>query len=460
MIGIQLDKSCLRWVSILKKEGKIAIDACEIIKLDLPTLDAHAIISAKYGKNNFESVTGVEGKDFLIRKLQTELKSKRAIQKALPFQLEELIPYSLEDISLLSFYGKGKVCFFALSNTLLQKHLGSFQVYGIDPEWVSSHPNALMRFAQLIAPQKVSYLVVYVGLEYTTLVSVIEGEVGGCVTVNLGAADVEQEQFQKEVDRAVCFLFKERPVSDFLLTGHADKISVLSKWSSIACDSYQGIDFSQLKQYAIPIGLALDVLKQDSHSVQFRKGTLMHRRLCVSMKRKVFVGVALCLMLAGLGFLQTKSLLEEHRGFLKTELLLLAKQHKCDIPTLDANARWQQKDFQGMLRILKEKVSSKMDQAGYYKTSPRVSDLLLFLSTHPKLQEGIEIKGVRYSLEKYPKIQSPRDPYLVKVHLDFESPNQTLAKEFYESLLDDSNLTDINWNREKNGYHATFFIQK
>lgn len=460
MIGIQLDKSCLRWVSLLKKGEKVVIDVCETIKLDLPEVDAQAIIASKCGKNNFESVTGIEGKDLLIRKLKTELKSKRVIQKALPFQLETLIPYSLDDLSLLPFYRKDEIRFFALPKTLLQKHLGLFQHYGIDPEWVSSHANALMRFAQLIAPQKVSYLIVHVGLEHTTLVSVIEGGINGCVTVHLGAADLEQEQFQKEVDRAICFLFKERSVSDFLLTGHADEISFLSEWSSIECESYQGIDFSRLKQYAIPIGLGLDVLKQDSQSVQFRQGKLMHRRQCASIKRKVFVGATLCLMFAGLGFFQTERLLEAHRDRLENEVVLFAKEHKRDIPKLDAGALWQQKDLQGKLTLLKKKVSSKIDRAGYYKTSPRVSDLLVFLSTHPMLKEGIEIKGIRYSLEKYPKIQSPRDPYLVKVHLDFESADQTVAKEFYESLLVDSKLTDIKWNREQNGYHATFFIQQ
>ncbi|MCK4934641.1 MAG: hypothetical protein KAR79_03550, partial [Simkaniaceae bacterium] len=326
IVGIQIDNSKVKWVFLSKNGGKISIERLDTIPIDRPGVDAKTTIASKCAKKNFESVTGISSEDLLIRKVKMKLKNTRAFQKTLPFQLETRLPFPLAEMIILPFDGKEESCFFALSKEKLQEHLEKYRMYGIDPERVSSEVNALTRFGKLIAPEKSTYLIVHVSHKSTTFVLMQSGEIGSSVSVPMGALQESHDQYKKQVDRAVFFLLQGLSVSDVLLTGLIDEASFIKEMMEsegralIECESYLGIDFKKLQQYAVPIGLGLDAFSEDVKSAQFRKGRQMHPRQKKKLKRKIFSGALLCLLFSGIFVLFAEKKMFYQESLLEKEI--------------------------------------------------------------------------------------------------------------------------------------------
>src|SRR5690554_2098356 len=97
-VGIQKENHFCRLAYLSKVHGEIVIQCLEKAQ------------SSPEVKKNLSTVTAIEGQDLLVRHLSSPLKKRRALQKTLPFQLEPLIPYSLDEviIKLLFYRGEGE----------------------------------------------------------------------------------------------------------------------------------------------------------------------------------------------------------------------------------------------------------------------------------------------------------------------------------------------------------------
>jgi type IV pilus assembly protein PilM len=97
--------------------------------------------------------------------------------------------------------------------------------------------------------------------------------------------------------------------------------------------------------------------------------------------------------------------------------------------------------------------------------------VLAWLSTHPALateeggqKEGIDLKSLHYSLDKYPKIGDPSSPYSAHVELEFVSETPRPARDFHEALLKGDRIVnakkEIKWQAQNQTYHTAFELNR
>jgi hypothetical protein len=189
---------------------------------------------------NLHIVTGLSSEDVVRREVTLKLTKHAAIVKALPFQLESLLPFSLEETVVHPFfYGhadKTDVVAFATTRLALKKHLNVLQEKKIDPAQVSCTPIALARFAKLLFSEH-SLSWVY---KHTALA--LEGDK---IVFSQSLADKSRlEAYLKNKYGHFLPIPEELP-------------------------SFQGYSSEQLLAFAIPIGLALDGL--NGTPCQFRQ---------------------------------------------------------------------------------------------------------------------------------------------------------------------------------------------
>ncbi|MCB1080260.1 MAG: hypothetical protein KDK69_00420, partial [Chlamydiia bacterium] len=136
-------------------------------------------------------VAGVDGHDLLIRQLRSPLRKKQALHKTLPFQLEALIPYSLDEVIVKPIYIREKEetlgTFFTVPKKFFEKFLHTYQERGMDPEWVSVVPMALLRFGEFTCPDAPSLVIFHVGKIRTQIISVKMGMIESHLTLPMGA---------------------------------------------------------------------------------------------------------------------------------------------------------------------------------------------------------------------------------------------------------------------------------
>ncbi|MFI5334096.1 MAG: hypothetical protein ACHQT8_02890, partial [Chlamydiales bacterium] len=346
-------------------------------------------------------VSGLDGKELILRKLSFVLKNRRAILKALPFQAESHLPYTPEESVLLPLFSKKAggtydVILSATTRTDLRKHLEKWQGHQLDPDQVSSIPNALFRFARHFHPQESDLLVLHLGEKESICGLILEGTLQHFYCFSWGRSLFEESplvaenRLQKEVDRAIsslqkkCDLFPQK----LLLTGDASlvaslkpKIETFSKLMVLEAPSQPASTF------AIPLGLALEGLAQDQSKIQFRQGEFLSER--AQKKRVKFASLYIlsCITLALLTWLSTTLLLAREKSVLKESLVRIFPA------SMDASSSLEEMLESGEAALSKDKAPFPL-----HPTAPKVSDLLAWLSTHPKLTQEIDLKEVRYEL--------------------------------------------------------------
>ena len=494
-------------------------------KLKVAALSDEALIErldhpAQFSEEDWEGVfvTGIEGDKVLVRHIESPLKKKRALEKTLPFQLENLIPFELDEVVVRPIYQIGKektrATFFVTSKETLEKHV--IQQEGIDPAWVSCIPMALCRFAEFTKQDKEALIVFYVGKKTTEIVSIFQGTLKHNITLRIGLDDLEaaykqdrmgekeservhsmrllnlqtlsQEQyphliralegFKREVDRAFCFLHHKQELSELqflLFAGETNETLQLEDWmiqwetfsySVLPTQGHRGYDPNMVKTYAVPIGLAFDAIKQDRKSIQFRQGQWIAPEVYTSIKSKIFKGVSLCLAAAAALYIvghviytkKEKAFLEDIHQFVQT--------YQKDIPKLEKIARIP--STQEKIHFLNRNIKVMKSDFGYFTPPTLVSDVLAFLSEHSHLnrQEGekkMVIDQLKYELLDYPSVQKPFQSYQVKITVVFSSPESVWAREFHDAIVEDENWVDpdgeVTWKREKNVYTLSFILK-
>jgi len=299
VIGIHKEDSNISIACISQVNGEMSIEFLEKQR------------DAFFSKKNPYIVTGIEGQDLLLRRLKTPLKKARALHKTLPFQLEALIPYQLDEVVVKPIYISDKdgteALFFTVSKRNLENHISSYEEEGLSPEWVSAVPMALSRFASFTCPELSTLVVFHIGLTKIQIISQREGKILSHLTLHMGSNDLGKSMDQKavaklkrEVDRAFCFLaHKEEGNQDrkVLFCGEMASAveALLSKDQELLPvhgEGRGGFSWGMVRPFAIPIGFALDALKNDQMSVQFRQGDYVPKQCMKTLKRKYFAGFA------------------------------------------------------------------------------------------------------------------------------------------------------------------------
>ena len=211
---------------------------------------------------NLRVVTGLEGSSIIRRDLKLPLKNPRMVKAALPFQLEPLLPFSLDQSIVYPELHPSKnetvVVAWVTTTSSVQDHLEKWGA--VDPDLISSETIALARWARHHYPDEAKLVVV-------------AGKLGVALDREVIVCAMESA----DPSRLKIFLEQKYP---------------LFHW--VECED----------PYAIPFGLALEPFQKNP--CQFRPKTSLSSRQKnrekVIFKRTVLAGV--CLTMATLLFSQ------------------------------------------------------------------------------------------------------------------------------------------------------------
>jgi type IV pilus assembly protein PilM len=462
-IGITLEQETFK-VAILKKDAKQTITVVDLqtfpigpdhVKLFYNLPPFHT------GKKVWVS-SGLRGEEIFLRKIHFPLKERRKILAALPFQLETLVPFPPDEALIHPLFKPlskqmTAVTIIATLKERLTSHLVRLMDHTIKPDSVSCYPVGLARFTSWQFPQEQRVLSFHVEKE-KILWTVSEKEE---LVLSQTLFFEREETVSLELDKLLLFLKNKGAIDDrtpWLLTGDQSLTGILSH-------VFQGPQLqlceSAFSNYAIPLGLALDALKADEHSVQFCQFAFTPVHTHQTRQKKLISYLAACLaaallMAAGGNFLTQK----------KQTILVERLQNELT-PTLNKGSLSSIQDIQVKLFEWEKSLNRQKTPFPFLPTAPKVSDVLAWISTHPAFattdgnpKEGIEIKSIHYSLNKYPKIGEPQIPYLAQVEIEFTASTPRAARDFHEALLKGDQLVngkkEIRWQTQNQTYFAAF----
>ncbi len=289
---------------------------------------------------NLYITTGLPSDQVLRREVHLKLRNSSAILKALPFQIEALLPFeSSETLVYPSFHPSAEgtdVTLFATSRPKVQHHI---QTVGLDPDQVSCTPVALARFARLLFPEEPQ-------------IRWIHRETG----IALEGDKIVFSQFFDDPARLEAYLDLK-----------------FSSYFRVRERSLQGHSYQTLVEFAVPIGLALEGLRSDS--CQFRQKEKRQHQLLKRSSMALCLGLAGLTAVIGLIFLQSK----EQKLKETVEKYFTAPQ----LPLEDKISLWQK-------HLVQETKATPL-----LADIPSVSEVLAWLG---ELKEPIEIMQFHYTV--------------------------------------------------------------
>lgn len=175
------------------------------LKLDEAPPEEHEIIVTEsiiqlIQKNNIDTknvVTALSGKFISSRMLKLPLPPKQ-LAKVLPFEIENYIPFPLEDLILdhhiIQASKTETICLAAAAQkNIIQQHLNVLQKAGIDPTLVTFDSMALFNLNQFIAPQNMrTYAIVDVGFQKTSICIISDQKVALVRSLYTGGRDIDE----------------------------------------------------------------------------------------------------------------------------------------------------------------------------------------------------------------------------------------------------------------------------
>jgi len=321
-------------------------------------------------------VTGVEGKEVLVRPLRLPLVKEKDIQEALPFQAEPLLPYSLDQAFLayqvvLKSAESTDLTLLSVQKQAIQAHLESWLAFGIEPEKIDSVPSALCEFGRAYFPLVKDALILHVQPQEMTCVLIKEGKLCASFTSPQGfnlllTAQREEgllsfpqhesewrtleeqegslltealKRLQKEATKIGYALVKEGKqgtIEGIAVTGEGAEwegfSEVLVQYLQLPllkCESTTRFSCRDLLSYAFPIGLALGSLPGKAFGVDFRQKeyTYPHRWRRLKTPLALYF-VAIFLLAFSLYFFGQQSLKHEENQLRQTYIDLLAGMNK------------------------------------------------------------------------------------------------------------------------------------
>ncbi len=429
VLGIHKERSHIKVALLCQMKNKIEIALLQSFPLDVKPLD---ILRTVLAGKKVKIVSGLETNEIVRRDISFKLSKEKDILSVLPFQVESLIPFPpAETILLPILYPKNKevtdVLIFATKKDFLLHHLDDLKNFDVYPDSVSATAASLARWGKLLFPHTKEFSVI----QDKTCIVYSEDRLVAAHAIEDDGKGIEQVQaFVKTKFPNAFLIWEEAALADMHET-----------------PSYSNFEFHALKEFAIPIGLALDGLMNDSYSLQFQQGSLTSLKEIKSQRKLALKYLAACASLAlGLWIFGTYRLNTEQKHLEQTIAQYLP-------------------DAKGSLD---EKISAWEDltekQQKTFPLAPNiylVSDVLAWLSTR---KETIDIKHVHYDLIKCPTLEEKNTPYLVKINLEFTAPSEAIAEEFHTVLKKQTPFInaskEISWSFSEPVYTTSFYLKQ
>ena len=199
-------------------------------------------------KTQLHIVTALPVEHMIVRTFSLDLSHKKQIAKAIPYQVEDLLPFPKEDTVLTFFCKKAPpnahlVYITATKERFLLEHQEAFT--GIDASIITSEAHSLKRFIHFILKDPHSFAFLYPGATRMLAALVEEGALTYVKTCGMHE--------DKEKLRVQEFLASKK---------NGEKPIDWIDWSVFQQD---------LLDYALPIGMGIDALMNDEQSIDLRR---------------------------------------------------------------------------------------------------------------------------------------------------------------------------------------------
>lgn len=418
----------------------------------------------------------------------------------------------------------------------LQEHIAFFDSIKLEPEVVSCAPAGLAAFAKYVAGTSEPTFVVHLARKTISCCLVEDGKALAAYSIPTGTealleatrglskeqlAQIDFAKVTREAGdaivsatetlrhslvRTVFALTKQsrgKEMKSVLLTGEgatvgnfAAHIAQLFKKDLVVLPKGNNLVHSEeeILSFALPIGLAYTALPLASSldQINLRQNDFSYpnpwRRLKKPMAIYLTVAFSLALAILMVGGMvhsnQELRIKEEYLNLLKVtgksyrsfELEMAGKTPTSELlahpPTIPLKSLTPA-EIEARLNTLQKQLESTPDIFPLQPDIPKVSDVLAWISAHPKATRVdpktgektplIQIDSFNYAMTKRPDKAKPKEHYQVKVDMDFTSPDGKSAREFYDALVEPNEIVDpkseVTWSAGQGKYRISFFLR-
>lgn len=514
-LGFMLEKKELFTAAIRATDKKITVQLLAGIALS-PSVKPLDILKEHLPEefvNKAVSAASFETMKTLARPLELQIVKAKEIDSIIKFQIEPMLPYPigeaiLDKIRIAKKKKSTEFLVFAAQKQDLQASLNDFSQYGIDPEIISPKALALLQFVAVFFRKKGPRLVIDISSSETTCL-LIDGATPLAIRslpMGLESEDMQAENhvqtYSQELSRI--FLSFQNLVEDFkktpiIFTGPAERDpliqSLLGKLLGHKTDRLDslpegiklddGISLEECAIYAVPIGLSLlkSPFQKGDFLINFRKEEFSYTNKWRHWKKDLLFYYASTFLLAcTFYFIGEKSLRNERVTLQEkySELIALYEKTPDDIEIAFIKqarpetglenktliAELSASDIQSRVAFIESSLKPPKDEIALHPNVPRVSDLLAWLSSHPKIKldgDTIKLENLSYMMVQRPDKEHPKTHYQVRVDMDLSSSSPLAARELQEALKAPNPFIDskqeVSWSVQKGRYHATFFLK-
>lgn len=530
VLGLELDSSLLKGAALSYARGKVIIDSLFSIPLERDS-SANENVKPLYIQPSNEELdaftqkylvaTTIAANDILIRPLELKLKKEKDIDATLPFQVEPILPYPVENAILdRIFLAKTKegsnLTILAVRKDHLAKNLEIWTGLGIEPEVLTAPPQALVHFANAFLATNAPTYILHIGTGSSLCLlcdegkliaaQAFEGGIGPLLPAS-GLTDLSDssikpalEALKIEVTRTIYALNKQakgRDVKEILVTGPG---AIIEGLPELLCQSFgkplitiseeklPGIDRKELLNYAMPIGAALGALPKSRDQINFRQQEYAYPEPWKRLKEPLMLYFLLSIGLAAALYFFGNAYASYRQSELKQEYLnLLEVMNK---PYTSFETEFASKSRSGgnseegptpvaeltndaidlRLNLLEKEIQATPQIFPLQPNVPLVSDVLAWISTHPNFignseSEGqsLHLENFSYNMVKRPEPTKKQEKYQVKVELEFSSLTPKMAREFHDALIAPNDIVDpkseIKWTSNRDKYKTSFYLK-
>lgn len=517
-LGIDIGSSSIKTARISTKNGSIEIKELRETKIESPPNSSSPVkplytACQKATKELGQAllISSIPDKTLSIRPLSLQVTAKKDIDAILKYQAEPLLPYPLKEaiidrIVLESKKNSTSLTILSIQSCKLKQYLEQIHSYGLEPESISCNPKALANFANHLTPSSLPRFVIHMEdthslctlthkgkilnshilhLGYTHFIQALavdrelsfeeaknlEKKEPNLITEELSTLKKTQEKFDFEVSKTLKSITLKENLQiekQILFTGNIPLFYVKPKLSTY--DLYP-ITQKQ-KVFAISIGLALENLTPQTDPINFRQGEFSYPHPLKRMKKKLLAFACLCLTLT------VTALITSHLS-LKQELKKLTNQYSSISSSLEYPYEKAQKKSNAPssfplnkttllknIHLLENNFASFPQSFPLEADVPRVSDFIAWLNQLPPSLDSsqpLQINRLSYKMVSRPQANKTKDPYKVKVEVEFTTPSALLARKFREVLMKPNAFIDshyeISWNTQGEKYRCSFHLQ-
>lgn len=512
VLSIHPDGEYFKVALLSLKNKKMKIEFINDLRkdiVDLNQLKRKIDTVTKQREDKVEVVSALGPDEVLTRTLELPLRKKRSVLKALPFQLESILPFSQELSTTLPVITKhaksSKVKLYSFMNETMDNHIQNIKTFGFNPDWVTTVSSGLARFTQTFASESSDCLVFHFGWARSYLIALSNGEEIFSTTLQIGLKnfiDALKEDFpeveevsldllevqieesaknedsdtemsrvlfevQKQIYRVIEFVKRvdsEKECEGVIFTGYTEIVKKITKWMEAfpgeAIDLIPHLEYEtkEIASYALEIGLALDSLQRDEKTIQLRVGRFLPRRMYEKVKRKakVFFGMS-CLTSALMLATMTSYFVKVEHGH-KERFSRIVNLSGADIdlfPFMQKPFVGQEEMKKGISQLIKGFKTVKPE--GIAKLEPILISETIEWILH-SLNKEIDVLNIHYDLTSYPTAEEPIKETIIDYTIKYKASTKENAKAFYESLAQSGEvfIEDRSFTEKENGYTANF----